>query len=138
MLAAFALGAQGVQIGTRFAASKESSASEAFKQRILQAQEGDTDLVLKAITPVRMLKNEFYQQVKSLEKKGATAEELKLLLGKGRSKKGIFEGDLVQGELEIGQVASRIHEIQDAAYIVNDVWQGFLKEKERLQNINFL
>src|SRR5690554_8197537 len=102
MAAVFALGAEGVQVGTRFALTEESSASDEFKQKCITLNEGDTTVSLKKVTPVRLIKNEFYQQVKELEDKGSTAEELRELLGRGRSKKGIFEGDLKDGELEIG------------------------------------
>lgn len=111
MLAAMSLGAQGVQIGSRFALTKESSASDAFKQRCIELKEGDTMLSLKKLSPTRLVKNEFFQQVTELEDKGAPAEEIKQLLGKGRAKKGMFEGDLIQGELEIGQVSALIDEI---------------------------
>jgi enoyl-[acyl-carrier protein] reductase II len=121
MLAMEALGAEGVQIGTRFAASEESSAHENFKMKITSLNEGDTALTMKKLTPVRLIKNEFYQQVEKSEQAGASAEELKQLLGKGRAKKGIFEGDLVEGELEIGQVATAIHEIKPAAAILNEI-----------------
>ena len=106
ILAAFALGADGVQIGSRFAATQESSANQAFKDVIVNAQEGDTQLTLKELAPVRLIKNDFYNQVQEKYQQGTTAEELKELLGRGRSKKGMFEGDLVNGELEIGQVSS--------------------------------
>jgi enoyl-[acyl-carrier protein] reductase II len=121
MLAAFALGAEGVQIGTRFAASVESSAHDHFKQKICEVEEGQTELVLKKLNPVRMVKNTFYQQVKELEMKGASAEELKNLLGKGRSKRGIFEGDLEEGELEIGQIAAMVNRSETAIEVVQDI-----------------
>ncbi|MGF1532071.1 MAG: NAD(P)H-dependent flavin oxidoreductase [Bernardetiaceae bacterium] len=132
MLAAMALGAEGVQVGSRFAASRESSAHEQFKQAVVDAKEGDTSLTLKALTPVRMLKNEFYRQVSEAEAQGATPDELRQLLGRGRSKKGIFEGDMQAGELEIGQVSAQIQAIQPAAQIVEDLWQEFLLARQRL------
>ena len=122
MLAAEALGAEGVQIGTRFAASKESSAHPNFKARITNAAEGDTLLTLKQLTPVRMIKNEFFSAVQAAESRGATAEELKELLGARRAKRGIFEGDLAEGELEIGQVCAAIKRIQPAAEILDQIW----------------
>ena len=109
MAAAMALGAEGVQVGTRFAASQEASGHEAFKDKIIHTGEGDTLLSLKKLMPVRLIKNKFYQQVQDAENNGATTEELQQLLGRGRSKKGMFEGDLDNGELEIGQVASQLH-----------------------------
>ena len=115
MAAAFALGAEGVQVGTRFALTVESSASDAFKQKCITLNEGDTTISLKKVTPVRLIKNQFYQQVQEMEDQGATAEELRTFLGKGRSKRGIFEGDLSEGELEIGQIASDIKEIGRAS-----------------------
>ena len=121
MAAVFALGAEGVQVGTRFALTEESSASDEFKQKCITLNEGDTIVSLKKVTPVRLIKNEFYQQVKELEDKGSTAEELRELLGRGRSKKGIFEGDLKDGELEIGQIASDIKQITSAAQVVEDM-----------------
>lgn len=121
MAAVFALGAEGVQVGTRFALTEESSASDEFKQKCITLNEGDTALSLKKVTPVRLIKNDFYQQVKELEDRGATAEELRELLGRGRSKKGIFEGNLTEGELEIGQIASDIKQIIPAAQVVKEM-----------------
>ncbi len=132
MVAVEALGAEGVQIGSRFAASAESSAHEAFKKKITELHEGDTALTMKQLTPVRLIKNEFYRQVALAEQKGATADELQNLLGKGRAKKGIFEGDMVDGELEIGQVAASIREIKPAAEIVSELWNEYLKVKRTL------
>lgn len=132
MLAAFALGATGVQVGSRFAASVESSAHDNFKHAIISSQEGDTRLSLKALTPVRLLKNDFFRQVEEAERRGADQMELSQLLGRGRAKKGMFEGNLTEGELEIGQVAGSIRDIKPAAEIVTDIWEGFLKERERL------
>lgn len=135
MLAAFALGAEGVQIGTRFAASEESSAHPAFKAKVIGIKEGETELVLKQLSPVRLIKNEFYQQVKQAELRGATAEELRTLLGRGRAKKGIFEGDMTEGELEIGQIAALIDSIKPAAQIVDEIWQEFRQELNRLRQL---
>jgi len=132
MLAAEALGADGVQIGSRFAASKESSAHDNFKKRLIQLAEGDTILTMKQLTPVRMIKNAFYKQVAQAEIQGATVEELRNLLGKGRSKLGIFEGDLEEGELEIGQAASFVKEIKPAADIIEEIWQEYQQAKDLL------
>jgi enoyl-[acyl-carrier protein] reductase II len=130
MLAAEVLGAEGVQIGSRFAVSVESSAHENFKQRIVQSNEGDTVVTLKQLTPVRLIKNKFYQKVQEAEWRGASKEELDGLLGKRRSKTGIFEGDLDEGELEIGQVSAALKKIETAAEIVKSVWEeyGLLKK----------
>lgn len=125
MAAMLALGAEGVQVGTRFALTEESSASETFKQKCLSLNEGDTLLSLKKISPTRMIKNEFYQQVQELEDRGATPDELRALLGRGRSKKGIFEGDLTQGELEIGQIASHIRQVLPAAQVVKEMIEDY-------------
>lgn len=114
MLAAFALGAEGVQIGTRFALTEESSASDEFKRLCVSLKEGDTMLALKKIGATRLIKNEFYDKVKAAEDSGASAEQMKELLGKGRAKRGIFEGDLVEGELEIGQIASLLNDLPPA------------------------
>ncbi|OJV84914.1 MAG: 2-nitropropane dioxygenase [Bacteroidia bacterium 44-10] len=132
MAAAFALGAEGVQVGTRFALTRESSASYAFKQRCISLDEGDTVLSLKKVSPTRLVKNEFYQQVQQLEDRGATSEELREFLGKGRSKRGIFEGDLSEGELEIGQIASHIKEIIPAGEVVQQIMEGFHQTARRL------
>lgn len=134
MLAAEVLGADGVQIGTRFAASVESSAHEQFKSRITNSEEGDTMLTLKQLTPVRMIKNKFYQQVYEAEQRGASKEELEQLLGRARSKKGIFEGDLDEGELEIGQVSAAIKEVKPAGKIIREIWEDYLKQKTALCN----
>lgn len=125
MLAAFALGAEGVQIGSAFAVSEESSAHQLFKQRVVESSEGETILTLKQLTPVRLLKNAFYEQVKSAETVCASVEELKTLLSKGRSKKGIFDGDLQEGELEIGQVSAQLNTIKPAAVIVKEIIDEF-------------
>ncbi|MCO5260327.1 MAG: nitronate monooxygenase [Crocinitomicaceae bacterium] len=132
MLAAMNLGADAVQIGSRFIATHESSAHDNFKQAILNSSEGDTSLTLKELTPVRLIKNEFYQQVQNAYEKGASIEDLEVLLGRGRAKKGMFEGDLIQGELEVGQVASMIKEIKPAADVVNEILEEYrsaLKEQ---------
>jgi enoyl-[acyl-carrier protein] reductase II len=125
MLAAMVLGAQGVQIGSRFVATPEASSHEAFKQAVLNAGEGDTQLALKELTPVRLLKNKFYNDVKAAENNCATKEQLELLLGRARAKKGMFEGDMNEGELEIGQVSAMINEIKPAAKVVDEIWQEF-------------
>lgn len=132
MLAAFALGAEGVQIGSKFAISEESSAHINFKKRVIEAKSGDTILTLKKIVPVRLIKNKFYSQIAEAENKGATVEELKELLGKGRAKKGIFEGDLEEGELEIGQVSALIKEIKPAKEIVDEIMKEFYLAKEKI------
>lgn len=131
MLATEALGAEGFQIGTRFAASVESSAHEHFKQRVADSKEGDTILTMKQLTPVRMIKNKFYGLIDEAEKRGATVEELRALLGNRRSRLGIFEGDLEEGELEIGQVSAAVSRIQPAAEIVEEIWE----EYNRLKNL---
>ena len=132
ILAAFALGADGVQIGSRFAATQESSANQAFKEVIVSAKEGDTQLTLKELAPVRLIKNEFYNQVQQKYQQGTTAEELKELLGRGRSKKGMFEGDLVNGELEIGQVSALIDSIPTVQEVFDDLILGFNQAKENI------
>ena len=119
MLAAMILGADGVQVGSRFAASEESSLHPMFKQEVVKAKEGDTHLTLKELAPVRLIKNKFYHQVQGLYAKGASVEDLKALLGRGRAKKGMFEGDLEEGELEIGQVSSIINDILPVDYIIH-------------------
>jgi enoyl-[acyl-carrier protein] reductase II len=132
MLAAEALGAHGVQVGSRFAASLESSAHEEFKKRIRTLNEGETILTLKQITPVRMVKNGFYRQVQEAENRGASLEELSALLGNRRAKRGIFEGDLEAGELEIGQVAAAIRKVESAAEILKDIWDGYSALKKSI------
>src|SRR5690554_6455353 len=132
MAAVMALGAEGVQVGTRFALTLESSASDEFKQRGINLEEGDTTLALKKVMPVRLIKNEFYHQVKEMEDRGATAEELRSFLGRGRSKKGIFEGDLIEGELEIGQIASDIKQIVPAKQVIEDMVARYNKAIELL------
>lgn len=125
MLAAMVLGAEGVQVGSRFVASIESSAHHNFKSAVVQSNEGDTQLSLKQLTPVRLLKNNFFMQVKEAEEKGMPADALKELLGKGRAKKGMFEGNMNEGELEIGQVSALIKSVQPAADIIHELWTEF-------------
>jgi enoyl-[acyl-carrier protein] reductase II len=125
MLSAMILGAEGVQVGSRFVASNEASSHENFKTAVINANEGDTILSLKQLTPVRLIKNKFYNDVLQAEQNCVTLDELKLLLGKGRSRIGMFEGDLEEGELEIGQVAANIKTILPAADIVKEIWTDF-------------
>lgn len=132
MIAAEALGAEGVQIGSRFAVAEESSAHKNFKEKILQTGEGETLLTLKQLTPVRLIKNKFFSQVVEAERRGATVEELEGLLGIRRAKKGMFEGDLDEGELEIGQVAAAIKRIQPAAEILNEIWNEYHETKKSM------
>lgn len=132
MLAVMNLGADGVQIGSRFVASNESSAHENFKKAVVDAKEGDTQLTLKEITPVRLIKNDFYNRVSKAYEDGAGIDELKVLLGRGRAKKGMFEGDLIEGELEIGQVSGLIHEVKPAADILAEIVSEY-KEALRQQ-----
>ena len=132
MLAAMALGAEGVQCGTVFAMSQESSASDIFKQRCTELQEGDTMLCLKKIAPTRLIKNQLYDNIKEAEDNGANAEELRAILGKAASKRGIFEGDMDGGELEIGQIASGIKEIQTAGDIIRRMVGEFEETKKRI------
>jgi enoyl-[acyl-carrier protein] reductase II len=134
MLAAISLGAAGVQIGTRFAASMESSAHMNFKNKIINVTEGETVLTLKQITPVRLIKNEFYREIEKAENTCATKEELISLLGKRRAKIGMFEGNLTDGELEIGQVSALVKKIESASDIVASIWTEFLNVKRALQN----
>lgn len=135
MLACMVLGADGVQIGSRFAASKESSAHELFKQAIVNAKEGDTQLTLKELAPVRLIKNKFFNEVQELYKKGPTIEELKKLLGRARAKRGMFEGDLDDGELEIGQIAGMIHDVKSVSQIVNDIVLEFEEAKKDIYTL---
>jgi enoyl-[acyl-carrier protein] reductase II len=123
MLAAMVLGAEGVQVGSRFLASHEASSHIDFKNLILNTKEGDTQLSLKKITPVRLIKNHFFDLVQEAELRGASSEELQLILGRGRAKKGMFEGDLKEGELEVGQASALIKNIQPAADIVAEIWR---------------
>jgi enoyl-[acyl-carrier protein] reductase II len=134
MLAAMVLGADAVQIGSRFVASEESSAHINFKNTVVSTEEGGTDLTLKELTPVRLIKNKFYQQVQDLYQQKATTEELKNLLGRARAKKGMFEGDLEEGELEIGQIAGLIHDIKPATEIVQDIISEYEKVKSEINN----
>jgi enoyl-[acyl-carrier protein] reductase II len=135
MLAMEALGAHGVQIGSRFVASQESSAHENFKQMVVQAKEGDTLLTLKELAPVRLLKNKFFDDVQELYRNGGSVEDLKTLLGRARAKRGMFEGDLVEGELEIGQVAGQINDIKTVAEIVSDILVEYHLAKKTLLNL---
>ena len=125
MLAAMVMGAEGVQVGSRFVASEEASSHIDFKNKVVSAHEGDTILTMKQLTPVRVLKNKFYNQVHEAEEKGVSVEELKALLARGRAKKGMFEGDLEEGELEIGQVSALLNDILPARTIVKNLWQEF-------------
>jgi enoyl-[acyl-carrier protein] reductase II len=127
-----ALGAEGVQVGSAFAASVESSAHENFKQRIVHSSEGDTQLTMKQLTPVRLIKNKFFQDVADAEKRGASNEDMVKLLGRARAKKGMFEGDMEEGELEIGQVSAAIKDIRPAADILKDLWKDYLATKAKL------
>lgn len=135
MYAAMALGAEGVQIGSRFAASAESSAHINFKKRVVDAVEGDTILTLKELAPVRLIKNGFYDTITEAYKKGPEIETLKELLGRGRAKKGIFEGDLENGELEIGQVSSQIKRIETAEEIITEIRSNFLETQSKMSRI---
>jgi enoyl-[acyl-carrier protein] reductase II len=126
MLAAMVLGAEGVQMGSRFVACEEASSHYNFKNVVIHSREGDTQLTLKQLTPVRLMKNSFFKQVQEAEQRGATTGELNALLGRARAKKGMFEGDLEEGELEIGQVSALLKNILPAATIVNNVWQEFM------------
>lgn len=137
MLAALALGAEGVQVGTRFALTQESSASAEFKNLCVSLNEGDTLLSLKKVGPTRLIKNEFYKQVQEAEDRGASPEEIKTLLGKGRAKKGIFEGDLIEGELEIGQIASLIKDLPLAGDVVKSIIAEFNAGAKALSGISF-
>lgn len=138
MLAAMILGAEGVQIGTRFVASVEASSHFNFKQAVLHAAEGDTLLSLKKLTPVRLIKNKFFQQIQEAEWKGADVEELSRILGRARAKKGMYEGDLEEGELEIGQVSAMVSEILPAQNIVKEIWKEFVEGiNNPLKNTNF-
>ncbi len=135
MLAAMILGADGVQVGSRFIATPESSAHMAFKERILQAEEGDTKLTLKEITPVRLLNNPFAQEIQAIYERQGTSEELAAHLGRGRAKKGMFEGDLDAGELEVGQVSALIRSVKPAGEIVNEMIEEFNRAAQQLTNL---
>lgn len=135
MLAAMVLGAEGVQMGTRFVASEESSGHRNFKDVVVNLQEGDTLLSMKKVVPVRLIKNEFQKRIQEAEERGATKEELEQILGRARAKKGMYEGDMNEGELEIGQIASHIKEIKPAGEIVREVWNEFLQAKQEVVNL---
>ena len=135
MLAAMALGAEGVQIGSRFVASEESSAHMAFKQKIIEAGDGGTMLTLKTVMPVRLIRNHFFSKVQQMEDSGASPEELKALLGKGRAKAGMFEGKTDEGELEIGQVAALISSIKPSAEIIHEIMAEFHSAKTELNRL---
>ena len=137
MLAAFSLGAEGVQIGSAFAVAEESSAHPDFKNRIIGASEGDTKLRMKKLVPVRLLKNTFDATIAQAEAEGADAETLKQLLGRARAKLGMFEGNLEEGELEIGQVSAMLKSIKPAAVILHEILQEFLTEKQRISSVEF-
>ena len=136
MLAAMALGAEAVQIGSRFVASVESSAHLNFKQEVIKTKDGGTDLTLKELTPVRLIKNEFYNKVQDLYSQQVGVDQLQELLGRGRAKKGMFEGDLFNGELEIGQIAGLINEIKPAKEIVEEIVNEFKLSQKLIANIN--
>ena len=135
MLAAIILGADGVQVGSRFVASEEASSHDVFKQKVLEAGEGDTHLTLKELAPVRLLKNKFYNDIQKAYSKGASVEQLKELLGRARAKRGMFEGDLEEGELEIGQVSSLIHSIKPASQIVAQMIQEYQEATSKIPSI---
>ena len=134
ILAARSLGADGVQIGTRFALTEESSASFAFKDRCLRLNEGDTILTLKQLSPTRLVKNDFYKHIEEAEKRGASVDELRDLLGRGRAKLGIFEGDLFEGELEIGQAASMIKHLQPVSEVMKELVEDYNTALRRIQD----
>lgn len=136
MLAAMILGADGVQIGSRFVASNEASSHPAFKQKVVEAAEGDTQLTLKELAPVRLLKNKFFKDIQDLYNQGASVDQLRDLLGRARAKRGMFEGDMEEGELEIGQVASLIHDIKPAATIMSDILAEFQQAKREVQGLS--
>ncbi len=137
MLACMALGAEGFQIGTRFVASVESSCHQNFKEHLTHSQEGETVLTLKQLTPVRLMKNKFYKEVEAAENRAASKEELVQLLGRARAKRGMFEGDLEDGELEIGQVSALVRDIQPAAKIVNELWNEFIEAKNEISTMKY-
>ena len=137
MLAVMVLGADGVQVGSRFAASLESSAHSNFKETILNVKEGDTQLTLKELAPVRLIKNKFYDDVQDLYESCPTKEELVTLLGRARAKRGMFEGDLIEGELEIGQIAALIHEIKSAEAIIQEMITDFETARNEIMNFDF-
>ncbi|MCC6448145.1 MAG: nitronate monooxygenase [Chitinophagaceae bacterium] len=135
MLATMILGAEGVQIGSRFVCTNEASSHLSFKKQIIEAKEGDTELVLKKLTPVRLLKNDFYHQVKNAENEGANFDKLQAILGKARAKKGMFEGDIQDGELEIGQISALINEILPAEQVVHSIWEEFCNYIANIQSL---
>jgi enoyl-[acyl-carrier protein] reductase II len=137
MLAAMVLGADGVQVGSRFAASVESSAHENFKNKIIETKEGETQLTLKELAPVRLIKNKFFQDVQELYKKGPSKEELSALLGRARAKHGMFEGDMDEGELEIGQIAGLIHTIKPAANIIDEMIIDYNLARKEVEKFDF-
>jgi len=138
MLATLILGADAVQIGSRFVASEESSAHHDFKKLVVNAKEGETYLTLKELAPVRLIKNKFYEDIQNLYKKGTSADELKQLLGRARAKRGMFEGDLEEGELEIGQISGLIHDIKPAATIIEDLINEFNVALRQTKKLNIL
>ena len=135
MLAAMVLGAEGVQMGSRFVATPEASSHDAFKEQVMKTKEGDTQLSLKRLTPVRLIKNQFFQQVDAAESRGASTQELEQILGRGRAKKGMFEGDLVDGELEIGQVSTLFDSIKPAGEVVADTWLEFQTALSKIRSL---
>jgi enoyl-[acyl-carrier protein] reductase II len=135
MAAAFCLGAEAVQVGSRFVATPESSAHENFKQEVMNAKDGATELTLKELTPVRLLKNAFYEQIKQAYNEDAGLSSLKEILGRGRAKKGMFEGNMDDGELEIGQISAYINQLKPAAAIVEEMMEGFHKTLKALQTL---
>ena len=135
MLAAMVLGADAVQLGTRFVCSEESSAHANFKQIVANSNEGDTMLSMKKVVPVRLVKNDFQKRIQEAEDRGATPEELATILGRASAKKGMFEGDIQEGELEIGQIASLVKEIKPAGEIIGEIWNEFEKAKKEVQNM---
>ncbi|MEM1259690.1 MAG: nitronate monooxygenase [Bacteroidota bacterium] len=137
MMAVMVLGADGVQVGSRFVATPEASSHNAFKKEVVKAKEGDTQLTLKELAPVRLIKNEFYQQIIQAYQKGASTDELKVLLGRGRAKKGMFEGDLVDGELEIGQVSALIHDIKPASLLVKELIADFKRAQNKVAQLGW-
>jgi enoyl-[acyl-carrier protein] reductase II len=137
MFAAMVLGADGVQVGSRFAASVESSAHENFKNKILETKEGETQVTLKELAPVRLIKNKFYQDVQDLYAKCPNKEDLSALLGRARAKRGMFEGDLIEGELEIGQIAGLIHAIKPASEIIEEMISDFIQARKEVEKFNF-
>jgi enoyl-[acyl-carrier protein] reductase II len=137
MLAAMVLGADGVQVGSRFAASIESSAHDNFKKTILDTKEGDTQLTLKELAPVRLIKNKFFQDLQNLYEKCPTKDELVTLLGRARAKRGMFEGDLIEGELEIGQIAGLIHEVKSAEEIILEMIVDYNSARKEVINFDF-